>query len=113
VELIYVNRTDPSTLSVLALAYAATQLVGMSLYGIDEWTNNATRSPTTSGSSRYRRSAATGRRRAARPLVMLTKLDMVPGTIPLLCAMIGSTSFDGFSQGSVWAGLNGTSGLEP
>src|SRR5204863_418611 len=40
-------------------------------------------------------------------------LDMIPGTIALLCTMIGSTSFDGFSQGSAWAGLNGTSGLEP
>jgi hypothetical protein len=41
VELVYVNRDDPSTLAILALLYAATQLVGMSLYGIEQWTRNA------------------------------------------------------------------------
>ena len=41
VELVYVNRDDPSTLAVLALLYAATQLLGMSLYGIETWTRNA------------------------------------------------------------------------
>src|SRR5207248_7916742 len=34
-------------------------------------------------------------------------LDPVPGTVALLCTMIGTTSFDGFSQGSLWSGVNG------
>ena len=115
VELIYVNRQDPSTLSILALAYAAAQLIGMSLYGIDTWTKYGDAFSNYFGL--FSRLSAVGRRGEQvvlrRPLVAATKLDIVPGTIPLLCAMIGSTSFDGFSQGSVWAGLNGTSGLEP
>ncbi|MEA2289876.1 MAG: hypothetical protein QOD55_1873, partial [Solirubrobacteraceae bacterium] len=41
VELVYVNRDDPSTLAALALLYAAVQLIGMSLYGIETWTRNA------------------------------------------------------------------------
>jgi hypothetical protein len=115
VELIYVNRQDPSTLSILALAYAAAQLIGMSLYGIDQWTRYGDAFSNYFGL--FARLSAFGKRGdeviVRRPLSQVTKLDLVPGTIPLLCAMIGSTSFDGFSQGAAWAGLNGTSGLEP
>ena len=41
-ELVIVPGThnDPSTLSILALLYAAIQLVGMSLYGIEPWSTN-------------------------------------------------------------------------
>ena len=41
VELVYVNKDDPSQLATMALLYAAVQLVGMSLYGIDAWSRNA------------------------------------------------------------------------
>ena len=41
VELVYHNRDDPSTLAILALVYAAVQLVGMSLYGIETWSRRA------------------------------------------------------------------------
>jgi len=41
VELVYVNRDDPSQLATMALLYAAVQLVGMSLYGIEPWSRNA------------------------------------------------------------------------
>ena len=40
VELVYVNKDDPSTLAIMVLAYAAVQLVGMSVYGIEPWTRN-------------------------------------------------------------------------
>ena len=36
------------------------------------------------------------------PLSGLPRLDAVPGTVALLCVMIGTTSFDGFSAGPVW-----------
>ena len=35
VELVYANKDDPSQLATMALAYAAVQLVGMSLYGVE------------------------------------------------------------------------------
>ena len=41
VELVYVNKDDPSQLATMALLYAAVQLVGMSLYGIEAWSRNA------------------------------------------------------------------------
>ena len=37
VELVYANRDDPSQLAIMALAYAAVQLIGMSLYGVEAW----------------------------------------------------------------------------
>lgn len=107
VELVYANGDDPSTLAALALAYAAVQLVGMSLYGIEAWTRNgdafavyfslfARLSPL-----RWERGAVHVRR----PLAGLSTLVAVPGTVVLLCAMIGTTSFDGFSEGPTWSSL--------
>jgi hypothetical protein len=103
-ELVYSNKDDPSTLSVLALAYAAIQLVGMSIYGIDAWTDRADAFAVYFGL--FARVSAFERRGDAlyvrAPLSSLFRLDMVPGTVALLCVMIGSTSFDGFSNGVIW-----------
>jgi hypothetical protein len=106
VELVYVNRDDPSTLAILALLYAATQLVGMSLYGIEQWTRNA------DAFANYFRlfsmlSPLHWRARALYlrpPLAGAPRLDPVPGTVALLCVMIGTVSFDGLSQGALWTG---------
>jgi hypothetical protein len=102
-------RDDPSTLAILALAYAAVQVVGMSLYGIDAWTRNA------DAFAVYFRlfsllSPLHWRDRVLRlrpPLAGAPALKPVPGTVALLCTMIGTTSFDGFSQGALWTGTNG------
>jgi hypothetical protein len=109
VELVYVNRDDPSTLAVMALLYAATQLVGMSLYGIEPWTRNA------DAFSVYFRlfsmlSALHWRARTLylrAPLTGAPRLDPVPGTVAMLCVMIGTVSFDGLSQGQLWTGTDG------
>ena len=107
-ELAYEEGSDPSTLAVLAVAYALVQLAGMSFFGIDAWTRRADAfgvyfnlfarlSPweRDADSVLYLR----------RPLSALTSLDPVPGTVAVLCAAIGTTSFDGFSQGTTWASL--------
>jgi hypothetical protein len=109
VELVYVDRDDPSTLAVLALLYAAVQLVGMSLYGIDAWARNA------DAFAVYFRlfsmlSPLHWRERvlyARAPLSGAPRLDPVPGTVALLCVMIGTVSFDGLSQGQLWTGTDG------
>jgi hypothetical protein len=109
-ELVYTNRDDPSTLAILALAYAAVQLVGMSLYGIRPWTENADAFAVYFGL--YARLSPLRwrlRRLYRRPaLAGATELRPIAGTVALLCVMIGSTSFDGFSQGSLW-----TDSIEP
>jgi hypothetical protein len=109
VELAYTNKADPSTLSIMILAYAAAQIVGMSVYGTDAWSRYgdafgvyfglfARLSPLHWERGELRR----------RPfLAGAPRLDPVPGTVALLCTMIGTTSFDGFSQGPLWTGTNG------
>jgi len=104
IELVYSGRGDPSSLAVLALAYAAVQFVGMSLYGIEPWNRYgdafgvyfgliARMSPL-----RWRRTGLLVRQ----PLSGLTNLDIVPGTVALVILIIGTTSFDGFSGGPAW-----------
>jgi hypothetical protein len=106
-ELVYPDRTDPSKLAVLMLAYAAIQLVGMSLYGIAPWTRYGDAFGSFYGlfarisPLRWTRDALFVRV----PLSGLPRLDAVPGTVALLCAMIGTTSFDGFSAGPVWGDI--------
>ena len=107
VELVYSGRGDPSNLAVLALVYAAVQFVGMSLYGIETWNRYgdgfgayfgllARMSPL-----RWTRAALFVRK----PLSGLTSLDVVPGTVALICLIIGTTSFDGFSNGPAWGNI--------
>jgi hypothetical protein len=106
-ELVSTSRGDPSTIAVLALAYAAIQLVGMSLYGVRQWERNgdafavyfslfARLSPL-----RWERGAL-----YVRPLLSgATWLTPVPGTVAVLCTMIGTTTFDGLSNGPLWSDL--------
>ena len=112
VELVYANRDDPSILAVLALLYAATQLIGMSVFGIDAWTRRADAFGVYFNLfSKLAPLHWRGRTLYSRPLLSgAPHLDVVPGTVALVCVMIGSTSFDGLSQGDLWAG---TSGIAP
>jgi hypothetical protein len=107
VELAYSGRDDPSTLAVMALAYAAVQLVGMSFYGIDRWTERADGFSVLFGIyALLAPLARRGRDLVARPpLNGAPRLAVIPGTVALLCAAIGTTSFDGFSAGPVWNDL--------
>ena len=42
-ELAYINKDDPSTLAILALGYAAMQLVGMAVFGVERWSRDGRR----------------------------------------------------------------------
>ena len=107
VELVWVDRDDPSKLAVLALVYAAVQLVGMSLYGERTWSDRADAFSVYFGlfarlaPLHWRDGAVYGRP----PLAGAPPLTPVAGTVALLCVMIGTTSFDGFSQGTTWSSL--------
>jgi hypothetical protein len=103
-ELVYTSKDDPNLLAILALAYAALQLAGMSAFGVEDWCARA------DGFSVYfsligRLSPLdwTDRRLRLRPpLSGICDLELWPGTTAVICALIGSTSFDGFSNGEVW-----------
>jgi hypothetical protein len=107
IELVYAGRQEPSHLATLALVYAAIQFVGMSLYGIDPWNRYGDGFGVYFGlfSRLSPLHWVRGELRTRPPLSGLTTLDVVPGTIPLLCTMIGTTSFDGFSTGPAWTSL--------
>jgi hypothetical protein len=103
-ELVYVDRTVPSTLGVLALAYAFVQLVGMSLFGERTWSERGDAFGVWFGlCGRLSVFEARGREVGLRPpLSGLPQLPVLPGTVALLCALIGTTTFDGASNGSLW-----------
>jgi hypothetical protein len=79
----------------------------MALYGIETWTERG------DGFGVYfnlfsRLSPlhwSEGRLRLRAPAAGVTSLELVPGTVPLLAVMIGSTSFDGFTQSTTWSNL--------
>jgi hypothetical protein len=107
VELTYANKDDPSQLAAMALAYTVLQLFGMSLYGADAWSRRGDAFSVYFGMF-ARISPLRWRDRALYtrpPLGGAPQLSAIPGTVALLCTMIGTTSFDGFSQGSLWTSL--------
>jgi hypothetical protein len=110
------HRDDPSFLAALALLYAATQLIGMSVFGVETWTRRA--DPFAVYFSLFSRLAPLHWRDRVLyrrpPLSGAPRLDPVPGTVALLCTMIGTTSFDGLSQGALFIGPSGiASKLQP
>ena len=99
-ELAYATPQDPSAIAVAALAYAAIQLVGMSLYGVEAWERDG------DGFGVYFGLFAAisplhwrERKLYTRPpFAGLTHLRLVPGTVALLAVAIGSTTFDGLRE---------------
>jgi hypothetical protein len=104
VELVYVDRDVPSTLGALALAYGFVQVLGMSVYGERTWSERADAFGVWFNlCSRISVWETRGRELCVRPLLSgLPRLDLVPGTVALLCVLIGTTTFDGASNGVLW-----------
>jgi hypothetical protein len=104
-ELIYVEKDHPATLAALSVAYFLLMLAGMALFGVEEWSTRA------DGFGVYfnllsRLSALVRRDDGAvylrRPLSGVTDLKIGVGTVAFICAQIGTTTFDGFSNGGIW-----------
>ncbi len=106
-ELVYSGREDPSVVAVAALLYAGAQLLGMSVYGVEAWSRNGDAFGVYYGLlARLGPLDWRGRELWVRPfLAGATGIAAVPGTVAVLIALIGTTSFDGFSQGPTWNSL--------
>ena len=106
-ELVFVDREHPATLAVLAVAYALVQLVGMSFFGIERWSERGDAFGVAfnlfSRLSPLEYHDRTVRLRP--PLSGLADARALPGTVALLCAMIGTTTFDGTANGPVWRAI--------
>ena len=103
------ERTDPKQLAIVAVAYAVVQLVGMAVYGIEAWTTRADAFGVYF--NMFSRLSPWDRRERVLylrpPLSGAPRWDgSVSGSVAVLCAGIGSTSFDGFSNGAAWADLS-------
>jgi len=109
VELVAPTGDVPETLAVLALVYAAVQLVGQSLFGVESWSRRGDAFGVYFGLFARLAPFAVidGRLVARRPLSGLTEIDWLPGTVALVCAAIGITAFDGASEGELWGTLGG------
>jgi hypothetical protein len=115
-ELVYVNKDAPNLLAFLSLGYAAVQLVGMSLYGIETWSERGDAFAVffdflgRMAPLHWKRERAPGRGfdvYLRPPFVGALSLELLPGTIAMVIAMIATTSFDGFSNASIWLNGNG------
>ncbi len=110
VELAYVNKDRPSTLALLALGYMAVQLVGMSLFGIEPWSGRADGFGVYFGF--FARISPWVRRDGVLcwhpPLAGVAELEPSPGAVAMLCVMIGSTTFDGVTNGPLWNDVLGS-----
>jgi hypothetical protein len=107
-ELVYVqaDRDHPASLATLSLAYFLVMLVGMLLFGVEEWGQRAdgfgvyfNLLSRISVLCRDGRGVICSRRL----LSGLPDMPVVAGTVTLVCAVIGTTTFDGLSNNvSVW-----------
>jgi len=106
-ELVYEQalRDRPSTLAALSLGYFLVMLAGMGLFGVETWEGQA------DGFGVYfsllgRLSALVrgpdGTLYLRRPLSGITDLEIGTGTVAFICTLIGTTTFDGFSNGGIW-----------
>ncbi len=105
---------DPRMLAVAVLGYTTVTFAGQAAFGVDTWTRRgetfavyfdlfARISPF------ERRGGVVGLRP---PLAGLPRLDVVPGTVALILVMIGTVTFDGLSQGSLWTDLTGDAAFD-
>ena len=106
-ELVYLYRDVPATLAALASGYFAFSLTGMVLFGVERWERHA------DGFAVYFGLLARlapvcyrdGEIRVRRPLSGLTGMPIEPGTLAVIFTVIGTTTFDGLSNGGYWKEL--------
>jgi hypothetical protein len=103
-ELVVSDGDKPETLAIATLAYSAITFVGMALYGVERWCDRG------EAFSVYfnlfsRLSVFETRNREVglrKPLSGAARLDQAPGTVPMVMVMIGTVSFDGFTNKRSW-----------
>ncbi len=97
----------PPTLTTAALVYTALTLAAMAVFGVEAWTRcGEAFSVYFNLFSRLsvfeRRDGEIGMRP---PLSGLPRIGGEAGTVALIAVMIGTVTFDGFSQGRIWKDL--------
>jgi hypothetical protein len=106
-ELCWATAREPAPLAVIMLLYVVAMLVGMSLYGVEQWTRNADAFGVYFG---FFATLAPFTRRdgvlyARPPVVAAGRITGTPGVAAVVLAGIGVTAFDGASQGPLFNDL--------
>jgi hypothetical protein len=104
-ELVYLDRDHPATLAALSVGYFALMLAGMTVYGVEEWGGRADAFGVYFNLLSKLSALVRDKQRVLwlrRPLSGVTDLEIGPGTVALICTVIGTTTFDGFSNGGIW-----------
>lgn len=106
-ELVYSGGDTPRDLAIAALVYTGLTLIAMALYGVERWSDRGEAFSVYFGlfaklAPFERRGDELGLRK---PLSGLAKLEPLPGTIAFVAVMIGSVSFDGAAEGSLWGNV--------
>ena len=109
IELVSDWGEQPRTLAILVSAYTAVTLAGQAVFGVESWTRRAEAfSVYFDLLARISPFEARDGVVGVRPLLGgLPRLDIVPGTIAFVAVMIGTVTFDGLTQGRLWAALAG------
>ena len=103
-ELCWGTAREPGPLAVIVLLYVVVMLVGMSLYGVEQWTRNA--DPLGVYFSLFASLAPIARHDGALfarpPVVGAGRIDGSHGTAALIITGLGVTAFDGASEGPLF-----------
>ena len=107
-ELCWGAARDPTPLAILMLIYAFIQLAGQGVYGVEAWSRRGDAFGVWFGL--FALLSPVGRRADGRlvlrpPVAAATRLNAGAGTVALLVIGIGSTGFDGASEGPLFNGV--------
>jgi hypothetical protein len=98
---------EPPTLATATLVYSGVQLLGMAFFGVEPWTRYGDAFAVVFNF--FSRLSPLNWRadglHLRKPLAGLVGIPLSPGLIALLCVMIGTTAFDGASEGAIWSDL--------
>jgi hypothetical protein len=100
---------QPDVLAAAVAVYSVITLAAMRVWGTEAWLDHGEAFSVYFNlfsrlSMFERRDGVVGVRP---PLSALTRLDREPGTVAVVLVMIGTVTFDGLSQGSLWANVAG------
>jgi hypothetical protein len=103
-ELVVSDGDKPETLAIATLVYSAVTFIGMALYGVERWCDRGEAfSVYFNLFSRISVFETRDREVGLRKLLSgLAQLKPLPGTVPLVMVMIGTVSFDGFTNKRTW-----------
>jgi hypothetical protein len=105
-ELVSADHAQPDTIAVATLVYSAATFVAMALYGVEAWCERGDAfSVYFNLFSRLSVFERRGREIGVRRFLSgLAALRALPGTTMVLAVMIGSVTFDGAAEATVWTG---------